>query len=99
MSQQLAARNKSAKNKKLNTNETMINKEKRERNKVNSLARALQLEHAIYHDETVMRYAALSDLYLRIDNNKLLIASSLVISFLLSLSFVTNSWTAAAILK
>jgi hypothetical protein len=34
---------------------------KRERNKINSLARALQLEHALYQDETVMRFAAISD--------------------------------------
>jgi hypothetical protein len=34
---------------------------KRERNKINSLARALQLEHALYNDETVMRFAAISD--------------------------------------
>jgi hypothetical protein len=34
---------------------------KRERNKINSLARALQLEHALYQDETVMRFAALSN--------------------------------------
>jgi hypothetical protein len=34
---------------------------KRERNKINSLARALQLEHALYQDETVMRFAAISN--------------------------------------
>jgi hypothetical protein len=34
---------------------------KRERNKINSLARALQLEHALYQDDTVMRLAAISN--------------------------------------
>jgi hypothetical protein len=34
---------------------------KRERNKINSLAHALQLEHALYQDETVMRFAAISE--------------------------------------
>jgi hypothetical protein len=34
---------------------------KRQRNKINSLARALQLEHALYQDETVMRFAAISN--------------------------------------
>jgi hypothetical protein len=34
---------------------------KRERNKINSLARVLQLESALYNDETVMRFAAISD--------------------------------------
>jgi hypothetical protein len=34
---------------------------KRERNKINSLARVLQLENALYNDETVMRFAAISD--------------------------------------
>jgi hypothetical protein len=42
-----------------NSNEPVLYK--RERNKINSLARALQLEHALYQDETVMRFAALSD--------------------------------------
>jgi hypothetical protein len=32
---------------------------KRERNKINSLAHALQLEHALYQDE--MRFAAISE--------------------------------------
>jgi len=34
---------------------------KRERNKINSLARVLQLENALYNDETVMRFVAISD--------------------------------------
>lgn len=34
---------------------------KRERNKINSLARALQLEHALYQDDTVMRFSSLSN--------------------------------------
>jgi hypothetical protein len=42
-----------------NSNEPVLYK--RERNKINSLARALQLEHALYQDETVMRFAAISD--------------------------------------
>jgi hypothetical protein len=42
-----------------NPNEPVLYK--RERNKINSLARALQLEHALYQDETVMRFAAISD--------------------------------------
>jgi hypothetical protein len=41
------------------SNEPVLHK--RERNKINSLARALQLEHALYQDETVMRFAAISD--------------------------------------
>jgi hypothetical protein len=48
----------SAKIKKPNANEPVI---KRERNKINSLARVLQLENALYNDETVMRFAAISD--------------------------------------
>jgi hypothetical protein len=42
-----------------NANEPVLYK--CERNKINTLARALQLEHALYQDETVMRFAALSD--------------------------------------
>jgi hypothetical protein len=42
---------------------------KRERNKINSLARALQLEHALYQDETVMRFAAISDQIKDVDKN------------------------------
>jgi hypothetical protein len=42
-----------------NANEAVLYK--RERQKINSLARALQLEHALYNDETVMRFAAISD--------------------------------------
>jgi hypothetical protein len=34
---------------------------KRERQKINSLGWALQLEHALYNDETVMRFSAISD--------------------------------------
>jgi hypothetical protein len=34
---------------------------KRQRNKINSLARVLQLEHALYQDDTVMRFAAISN--------------------------------------
>jgi hypothetical protein len=34
---------------------------KREHNKINSLARALQLEHALYQDDTVLRLAAISN--------------------------------------
>jgi hypothetical protein len=34
---------------------------KRERDKINSLGRGLQLEAALYHDETMMRLAAVSD--------------------------------------
>jgi hypothetical protein len=40
---------------------------KREPNKINSLARALQLEHALYQDETVMRFAAISDQIKNVD--------------------------------
>jgi hypothetical protein len=53
--------------KKDNSNETTVVVCKRERNKINSLARALQLEHALYQDETVMRFAALSDQINNID--------------------------------
>jgi hypothetical protein len=42
---------------------------KRERNKINSLARALQLEHALYQDETVMRFAAISDQINNVDKH------------------------------
>jgi hypothetical protein len=42
---------------------------KRERNKINSLARALQLEHALYEDETVMRFAAISDQINNVDKH------------------------------
>jgi hypothetical protein len=49
----VAANNK---NKKPTSDEPVLYK--RERNKINSLARALQLEHALYQDETVMRFAA-----------------------------------------
>jgi hypothetical protein len=34
---------------------------KRERNKINSLARVLQLENALYADQITMRFAAISD--------------------------------------
>jgi hypothetical protein len=34
---------------------------KRERQKINSLCRALQLEHALYQDDTVMRFRAILD--------------------------------------
>jgi hypothetical protein len=34
---------------------------KRERNKINSLARCLQLENALYNDQLVMRFSAISD--------------------------------------
>jgi hypothetical protein len=34
---------------------------KRERQKINSLARVLQLENALYADQMVMRFAAISD--------------------------------------
>jgi hypothetical protein len=40
---------------------------KRERNKINSLARILQLENALYNDKTVVRFAALSDQINNID--------------------------------
>jgi hypothetical protein len=43
-----------------NSNEPVL-PYKRERNKINSLARALQLEHALYQDETAMRFAAIYD--------------------------------------
>jgi hypothetical protein len=49
-----------AASKKKNSNEPVL-PYKRERNKINSLARALQLEHALYNDETVLRFAAISD--------------------------------------
>jgi hypothetical protein len=42
---------------------------KRERNKINSLARALQLEHALYQDETVMRFAAISNQINNVDKH------------------------------
>jgi hypothetical protein len=38
---------------------------KRERQKINSLARVLQLENALYADQMVMRFSAISD---QIDN-------------------------------
>ena len=46
------------KNKKPNVNETIV---KRERNKINSLARALQIEHSLYNRDIAMRLADLSD--------------------------------------
>jgi hypothetical protein len=42
-----------------NSNEPVLYK--REHNKINTLARALQLEHALYQDDTVMRLAAISN--------------------------------------
>jgi hypothetical protein len=42
---------------------------KRQRNKINSLARALQLEHALYQDGTVMRFSAISDQIDRVDKH------------------------------
>jgi hypothetical protein len=47
--------------KKDNSNETAVVVCKRERNKINTMSRALQLEHSLYHDDTVMRIAAISD--------------------------------------
>jgi hypothetical protein len=41
-----------------NSNEPVLYE--RERSKINSLARVLQLENALYNDETVMRFAAIS---------------------------------------
>jgi hypothetical protein len=43
-----------------NSNEPVLHY-KRERNKINSLTRVLQLENALYNDETVMRFSAISD--------------------------------------
>jgi hypothetical protein len=34
---------------------------KRERQKINSLARCIQLEHALYNDDIVMRFSSLSN--------------------------------------
>jgi hypothetical protein len=48
-----------AASKKKNSNEPVLYK--RERNKINSLARVLQLENALYNDETVTRFADISD--------------------------------------
>jgi hypothetical protein len=57
----------STKKKKNNSNEPVLYK--RERNKINSLARVLQLENALYNDETVMRFAAISNQIDRVDKN------------------------------
>jgi hypothetical protein len=43
------------------SNEPASVQNKRERNKINSLARVLQLEHALYQDDTVLRFAALNN--------------------------------------
>jgi hypothetical protein len=42
---------------------------KRQRNKFNSMARELRLEHAFYNDETVMRFAAISDQINNVDKD------------------------------
>jgi hypothetical protein len=50
-----------------NSNEPVLYK--RERNKINSMARCLQLEHALYQDDTVMRLAAISNQINHVDKN------------------------------
>jgi hypothetical protein len=52
----VAANNK---NKKPTSDEPVLYK--RERNKINSLARALQLDYSLYDRTTAMRFAAISD--------------------------------------
>jgi hypothetical protein len=42
---------------------------KRQRNKINSLARALQLENALYNDDIRMRFAAISDQISNVDKH------------------------------
>jgi hypothetical protein len=44
-----------------NADEQPVLRYKRERSKINSLARVLQLENALYNDQIVMRFADLSD--------------------------------------
>jgi hypothetical protein len=61
----VAATTKNKTLRKRNSNEPVLYK--RERNKINSLTRALQLEHALYQDETVMRFAALDDKLTHVD--------------------------------
>jgi hypothetical protein len=56
-----------ASKKKNSSNESVLYK--RERQKINSLARALQLEHSLYQDDLVMRLGSLSDQIDRVDKH------------------------------
>jgi uncharacterized protein YigA (DUF484 family) len=49
-----------------NSNEPIL-PYKRERQKINSLARVLQLENALYNDQLVMRFSTISDQINKVD--------------------------------